>query len=278
MGCEQSKEKNSSIPVKGRFSLAQADPPSSSCQSLHANHALPPTATAADQIARVPRISKNSKNKARIFCDAPAWPRQARARQTSPRSVGSVRGRGRPESARDTCRSTRQWRAALPRQVRRKGGHRRVGPHGRWLQNPFGETVGRGAAALGRGGTQRCARVRAPRGAFRCDKSIGVPTDNFAALSLAYAFPCRRFVSGLAAEKTCLGASADRYSFTTWICATYSLPVSRRTVAAIPSSRLRLNGSSDDVTIGAGSNLALYGSANSVTATTGDGVWVRWSP
>src|SRR5208337_3247035 len=53
---------------------------------------------------------------------------------------------------------------------------------------------------------RRCARVDAhPRVAFRRDKSVGVPIDNFAAQWLAYAFPCRRFVSGLATENTRLG-------------------------------------------------------------------------
>jgi len=33
-------------------------------------------------------------------------------------------------------------------------------------------------------------------------------------LGVAYAFPCRRFVSGLATENARLGAGADRYSFT----------------------------------------------------------------
>ena len=60
-----------------------------------------------------------------------------------------------------------------------------------------------------------CARVDAhPRVAFRRDKSVGVPIDNFAAQWLAYAFPCRRFVSGLATENARLGVGADRYSFT----------------------------------------------------------------
>ena len=62
---------------------------------------------------------------------------------------------------------------------------------------------------------RRCARVDAhPRVAFRRDKSVGVPIDNFAAQWLAYAFPCRRFASGVAAENARLEASADRYSFT----------------------------------------------------------------
>ncbi len=62
---------------------------------------------------------------------------------------------------------------------------------------------------------RRCARVDAhPRVAFRRDKSVGVPIDNFAAQWLAYAFPCRRSVSGLATENARLGAGADRYSFT----------------------------------------------------------------
>ena len=62
---------------------------------------------------------------------------------------------------------------------------------------------------------RRCARVDAhPRVAFRRDKSVGVPIDNFAAQWLAYAFPCRRFVFGLATENARLGAGADRYSFT----------------------------------------------------------------
>jgi len=60
-----------------------------------------------------------------------------------------------------------------------------------------------------------CARVDAHlRFAFRCDNGVGVPIDSFAAQWLAYAFPCRRFVSGLAAENARLGAGADRYSFT----------------------------------------------------------------
>jgi len=41
-----------------------------------------------------------------------------------------------------------------------------------------------------------------------------MPIDNFAARWLAYAIPCRRFVSGLAAENARLGAGADRCSFT----------------------------------------------------------------
>jgi len=62
---------------------------------------------------------------------------------------------------------------------------------------------------------RRCARVNAHRRvAFRRDKSVGVPIDNFAAQWLAYAIPCRRFVSALAAGNARLGASADRYSFT----------------------------------------------------------------
>src|SRR5208337_4008111 len=62
---------------------------------------------------------------------------------------------------------------------------------------------------------RRCARVDAhPRLAFRRDKSVGVPIDNFAAQWLAYAFPCRRFVSGLATENARLGAGVVRYSFT----------------------------------------------------------------
>jgi len=62
---------------------------------------------------------------------------------------------------------------------------------------------------------RRCARVDAhPRVAFRRDKSVGVPIDNFAAQWLAYAFPCRRFVSGLATENARLGAGVVRYSFT----------------------------------------------------------------
>ena len=62
---------------------------------------------------------------------------------------------------------------------------------------------------------RRCARVDArPHVAFRRDKSVGVPIDNFAARWLAYAFPCRRFVSGLATENARLGAGVVRYSFT----------------------------------------------------------------
>ena len=62
---------------------------------------------------------------------------------------------------------------------------------------------------------RRCARIGAHlRVAFRRDKSVGVPIDNFAAQWLAYAFPCRRFVSGLSTENARLGAGAVRYSFT----------------------------------------------------------------
>jgi hypothetical protein len=62
---------------------------------------------------------------------------------------------------------------------------------------------------------RRRARVHArPRVAFRRDKSVGVPIDNFAAQWLAYALPCRRFAFGLATENARLGADADRYSFT----------------------------------------------------------------
>jgi len=62
---------------------------------------------------------------------------------------------------------------------------------------------------------RRCARIGAHlRVAFRRDKSVGVPIDNFAAQWLAYAFPCRRFVSGLATENARLGAGVVRYSFT----------------------------------------------------------------
>ena len=61
---------------------------------------------------------------------------------------------------------------------------------------------------------RRCARVDAhPRVAFRRDKSVGVPIDNFAAQWLAYAIPFRRFVSGPAAENARLGASGDRNSY-----------------------------------------------------------------
>ncbi len=57
------------------------------------------------------------------------------------------------------------------------------------------------------------ARVDAhPRVAFRRDKSVGVPIDNFAAQ--AYALPCRRFASGLATENARLRAGVVRYSFT----------------------------------------------------------------
>ena len=63
---------------------------------------------------------------------------------------------------------------------------------------------------------RRCARVDAhPRVAFRRDKSVGVPIDNFVAQWLAYAFPCRRFVSGPATENVRLGAGVVRYSFST---------------------------------------------------------------
>ncbi len=62
---------------------------------------------------------------------------------------------------------------------------------------------------------RRCARIGAHlRVAFRRDKSVGVPIDNFAARWLAYAFPCRRFASGLATENARLGAGVVRYSFT----------------------------------------------------------------
>ena len=62
---------------------------------------------------------------------------------------------------------------------------------------------------------RRCARVDAhPRVAFRRDKSVGVPIDNFAGQWLAYAFPCRRFAFGLATESARLGAGVVRYSFT----------------------------------------------------------------
>ena len=62
---------------------------------------------------------------------------------------------------------------------------------------------------------RRRARLDArPRVAFRTDKSVGVPIDNFAAQWLAYALPYRRFASALADASARLGASADRYSFT----------------------------------------------------------------
>ena len=53
---------------------------------------------------------------------------------------------------------------------------------------------------------RRCARIGAhPHVAFRRDKSVGVPIENFAAQWLVYAFPCRRFVFGLATENARLG-------------------------------------------------------------------------
>ena len=59
-----------------------------------------------------------------------------------------------------------------------------------------------------------CARVGAHfRFAFRYDKGVGVPIDDFAAQWLAYAFPCRRFAPGLATGNARLGADAVRYSF-----------------------------------------------------------------
>ncbi len=62
---------------------------------------------------------------------------------------------------------------------------------------------------------RRCARVDAHlRVAFRRDKSVGVPIDNFAAQWLAYALPCRRFAIALTDTGARLGANADHYSFT----------------------------------------------------------------
>ena len=61
---------------------------------------------------------------------------------------------------------------------------------------------------------RKYARVGAhPRFAFRCDNGVGVPIDSFAARWLAYAYPYRRFVPGLATEDARLGADAVRYSF-----------------------------------------------------------------
>lgn len=59
-----------------------------------------------------------------------------------------------------------------------------------------------------------CARVGAhARVAFRRDEGVGTPKDIFAAQWLAYAFPCRRFALGVAANDARLGADAVRYSF-----------------------------------------------------------------
>ena len=58
------------------------------------------------------------------------------------------------------------------------------------------------------------ARVGAPvRLAFRYDYSVGARDYPFAAQWLAYAIPCRRFATGLAASNARLGADVDRYSF-----------------------------------------------------------------
>jgi hypothetical protein len=59
-------------------------------------------------------------------------------------------------------------------------------------------------------------RADAPAGvAFRPVDGVGIrDTHSFAAQWLAYALPCRRFVSTLADTDARLGAGADRYSFT----------------------------------------------------------------
>ena len=54
--------------------------------------------------------------------------------------------------------------------------------------------------------------TRTPVSPSAPDNGVGAPIDSFAAKWLA--FPCRRFVPGLAADSARLGASAVRYSFT----------------------------------------------------------------
>ena len=62
---------------------------------------------------------------------------------------------------------------------------------------------------------RKCARVDArSRFAFRCDNGVGVPIDSFAAQSLAYRRPCRRFAPSLTADDARLGADGLRYSVT----------------------------------------------------------------
>jgi hypothetical protein len=70
--------------------------------------------------------------------------------------------------------------------------------------------------------------------AFRPDKSVGVPIDNFAAQWLAYALPCRRFAFGLATDDARLGAMRFATPSSQWTGAAYSSPVSRRTVTVTP--------------------------------------------
>ena len=59
------------------------------------------------------------------------------------------------------------------------------------------------------------ARDGAPtRVAFRHENSVGTrDSSSFAARSLAYAYPYRRFTAALASVSARLGADVDRYSF-----------------------------------------------------------------
>ena len=82
---------------------------------------------------------------------------------------------------------------------------------------------------------RRCARIGAHlRVAFRRDKSVGVPIDNFAARWLAYAFPCRR--SAPASRPKTHGSGPVWFATPSpqWTSTTYSPPASRRTVTVIP--------------------------------------------
>ena len=76
--------------------------------------------------------------------------------------------------------------------------------------------------------------TRTPVSPSAPDNGVGAPIDSFAAKWLA--FPCRRFVPGLAADSAWLGASAVRYAFTLVDWLHLLLPASRRTVTGIPGA------------------------------------------
>ena len=70
---------------------------------------------------------------------------------------------------------------------------------------------------------RRCARIDAhPHVAFRRDKSVGVPIDNFAAQWLAYAFPCRRLRLRPRDRKRTARGRWFATPSPQWTCTTYS--------------------------------------------------------
>ena len=79
-----------------------------------------------------------------------------------------------------------------------------------------------------------CARVGAHfRFAFRRDKGVGVPIDDFAAQWLAYAFPADASPPASRPETHGSGPMWFAIPSSQWTCTTYSSPASRRTVISV---------------------------------------------